>query len=143
MGAKFEIYKDKAGEFRFRLKAGNGEVIATGESYKAKAGCKNGIESVKKNAADAKVEIIDKAEEEVMAFLQMETQQQYWLAKALILLSDINLSRGEDFQARQYLITLQNNYRGQDDILSIVADKIRLLDSLQQPKQEEEKEEEL
>ena len=86
---------------------------------------------------------IDKAEEEVMAFLQMETQQQYWLAKALILLSDINLSRGEDFQARQYLITLQNNYRGQDDILSIVADKIRLLDSLQQPKQEEEKEEEL
>ena len=73
---------------------------------------------------------LDKSEEEIMAFMQMETQQQYWLAKALILLSDINLSRGEDFQARQYLITLQNNYRGQDDILSTVAEKMKILDSL-------------
>lgn len=52
---KFEVYKDKAGEFRFRLKATNGQVIATGEGYKALAGCMNGIESVKKNAADASV----------------------------------------------------------------------------------------
>ena len=52
---KFEIYKDKAGEFRFRLKATNGLVIATGEGYKAMAGCKNGIESIKKNAPDAVV----------------------------------------------------------------------------------------
>ena len=52
---KFEIYKDKAGEFRFRLKATNGQVIATGEGYKAMAGCKNGIESIKKNAPDAVV----------------------------------------------------------------------------------------
>ncbi len=50
---KFEIYKDKAGEFRFRLKATNGQVIATGEGYKALTGCKNGIASVKKNAVDA------------------------------------------------------------------------------------------
>lgn len=47
---KFEIYKDKKGEFRFRLKAGNGETILTSEGYKSKDGCKNGIESVKKNA---------------------------------------------------------------------------------------------
>lgn len=47
---KFEIYTDKAGEFRFRLKARNGEIIAVSEGYKAMAGCKNGIESVKKNA---------------------------------------------------------------------------------------------
>lgn len=52
---KFEIYKDKAGEFRFRLKATNGQVIATGEGYKAMAGCKNGIESIRKNAPDAVV----------------------------------------------------------------------------------------
>ena len=50
---KFEMYADKAGEFRFRLKATNGQVIAVSEGYKAKASCKNGIESVKKNAADA------------------------------------------------------------------------------------------
>ena len=50
---KFEIYADKAGEFRFRLKATNGQVIATSEGYKALASCKNGVESVKKNAVDA------------------------------------------------------------------------------------------
>lgn len=52
---KFEIYQDKAGEYRFRLKATNGQIIAVGEGYKAKSGCQNGIESVKKNAPDAEV----------------------------------------------------------------------------------------
>ena len=52
---KFEIYVDKSNEFRFRLKATNGQIIATGEGYKALAGCLNGIESVKKNAADAEI----------------------------------------------------------------------------------------
>ncbi|WP_431240434.1 YegP family protein [Mycolicibacterium aichiense] len=56
MAGKFELYKDKAGEFRFRLKAGNGEVIATGEGYKTKASALNGIESIKKNAPDAPVD---------------------------------------------------------------------------------------
>ena len=53
---KFEMYVDKAGEFRFRLKATNGQVIAVSEGYKAMASCLNGIESVKKNAVDAPVE---------------------------------------------------------------------------------------
>lgn len=53
---KFEMYKDKAGEFRFRLKARNGENIATSEGYKAKSSCQNGMESVKKNVVDAKIE---------------------------------------------------------------------------------------
>lgn len=52
---KFEVYLDKAGEFRFRLKATNGQIIAVSEGYKAMAGCMNGIESVKKNAADAPI----------------------------------------------------------------------------------------
>ena len=52
---KFEVYLDKRGEFRFRLKATNGQIIATSEGYKALAGCMNGIESVKKNAAEAEV----------------------------------------------------------------------------------------
>ena len=52
---KFEMYIDNAGEYRFRLKARNGEVIATSEGYKAKAGCLNGIESVKKNAPEAEI----------------------------------------------------------------------------------------
>ena len=52
---KFEIYADKAGEFRFRLKARNGEIIATSEGYSSKAACENGIESVKKNAPEAEI----------------------------------------------------------------------------------------
>ena len=52
---KFEVYTDKAGEFRFRLKATNGQVIAVSEGYKAIASCLNGIESVKKNAPEAAV----------------------------------------------------------------------------------------
>jgi uncharacterized protein YegP (UPF0339 family) len=47
---KFEIYKDKIGEFRFRLKSSNGQTILMGEGYSAKAGCNNGIASVKKNS---------------------------------------------------------------------------------------------
>ncbi|BBY64382.1 UPF0339 protein [Mycolicibacterium helvum] len=55
MAGKFEITKDKAGKFRFRLKAGNGEIIAVSEAYETKASANNGIESVKKNAPDAAV----------------------------------------------------------------------------------------
>ena len=50
MAGKFEVYKDKAGEFRLRLKAGNGQNILGSEGYSAKASCMNGIESVKKNS---------------------------------------------------------------------------------------------
>lgn len=52
---KFEIYQDKKGEFRFRLKATNGQTIAASEGYVKKASCKNGIESVIKNSQDAPV----------------------------------------------------------------------------------------
>ena len=52
---KFEVYVDKAGEFRYRLKATNGQIIAVGESYKALSSCLNGIESVRKNAAENKI----------------------------------------------------------------------------------------
>ena len=52
---KFEMYEDKGGEFRFRLKARNGEIIATSEGYKTKASCENGIESVRKNAPEAEI----------------------------------------------------------------------------------------
>ena len=53
---KFEMYIDKAGEYRFRLKATNGQTIATSEGYSAKAGCLNGIDSVKRNAPDAEID---------------------------------------------------------------------------------------
>ena len=53
---KFEMYQDKAGEFRFRLKARNGEIIAVSEGYTTKASCENGIASVQKNAPEAEIE---------------------------------------------------------------------------------------
>jgi uncharacterized protein YegP (UPF0339 family) len=53
MAGKFELYTDKRGEYRFRLKASNGQPIAVSEGYTTKAAAKNGIESVRKNAPDA------------------------------------------------------------------------------------------
>lgn len=55
MAGKFEVYADASGKFRFRLKAGNGEVIATGQGYTTKAGALKGVEAVKRAAADAPV----------------------------------------------------------------------------------------
>ncbi|MFC9559861.1 YegP family protein [Agromyces sp. NPDC056965] len=56
MAGKFELYEDAAGKWRFRLKAGNGEIIASSEAYNSKASAEGGIESVKRNAPDAPTE---------------------------------------------------------------------------------------
>jgi len=55
MPAKFEVYQDAKKQFRFRLKAANGEIVATGEAYTTKRACMNGIASIKKNAPVAEV----------------------------------------------------------------------------------------
>ncbi|MGA8905803.1 MAG: YegP family protein [Candidatus Bathyarchaeia archaeon] len=52
---KFEVYKDHAEKFRWRLKASNDEEIASGQGYESKEGCMGGVESVKKNASKAKI----------------------------------------------------------------------------------------
>ncbi|MDO5670121.1 MAG: YegP family protein [Corynebacterium sp.] len=59
MAGKFEVYQDKAGKYRFRLKASNGQVIATGEAYESKASCLNGVASVQKNAPGAAIVEVD------------------------------------------------------------------------------------
>lgn len=59
MAGKFEVYEDKGGKYRFRLKAGNGQVIASGQGYATKESCLNGIESVRKNAPDASISDIE------------------------------------------------------------------------------------
>ncbi|VXB39136.1 YegP family protein [Aeromicrobium sp. 9AM] len=53
MAGKFELYRDKSGEYRFRLKASNGQTIAVSEGYSSKSSALNGIESVKNNAPGA------------------------------------------------------------------------------------------
>jgi len=59
MAAKFEVFKGKGGDFRFRLKAANGKVVAQGQGYKSKDACLKGIESIKKNAKGASVVVTD------------------------------------------------------------------------------------
>lgn len=60
MAGKFELWVDKGGDYRWNLKAGNGEVIATSQGYASKASALNGIDSVRRNAADAEVVEIEK-----------------------------------------------------------------------------------
>ena len=59
MAGKFELYQDKAGKYRFRLKSSNGQVIAVGEAYESKSAAQNGIASVQKNAPGAETVEVD------------------------------------------------------------------------------------
>lgn len=68
------------------------------------------------------------SEQEIISFTQMQTSQQYWLAKGLILLSDINAQRNDVFQAKQYLLALQANYQQTDDIRTIILEKLAALE---------------
>lgn len=79
---------------------------------------------------------IDQAEEEVMSFTEMNTQHQYWLARAIILLSDIALVHDDSFQASQYLLALQTNYEQKDDIQTIVAERLQKIEA-SMPQEEE------
>jgi len=67
------------------------------------------------------------AENEIMEFANSKTQQQYWLAKSFILLADISIKQGDLFQAKQYLLSLQANYKQTDDIQSIAAERLQLI----------------
>jgi uncharacterized protein len=55
MAGRFEVYSDKAGKFRFRLKASNGQVVASGEAYESKAAAKDGCEAVQRAANGAEI----------------------------------------------------------------------------------------
>ena len=56
MAGKFEVYEDKAGKFRFRLKAGNGEIVAQGEAYETRSGARDGCEAVQRAADGAAID---------------------------------------------------------------------------------------
>ena len=81
---------------------------------------------------------LDNAEQEIMAFAQMNTQHQYWLAKAMILLADISLKREDTYQAQQYLLALQANYHAEDDIQGIIAERLASINAMQQSEQTED-----
>jgi len=81
---------------------------------------------------------LDNAEAEVMAFAQMNTQHQYWLAKAMILLADISLKRDDTYQAQQYLLALQANYHADDDIQGILAEHLAAINAMTQTEQDDD-----
>lgn len=64
------------------------------------------------------------AETVLMNFIENGTPHQYWLARGFILLADIYIRQGDDFQARQYLTSLQNNYKGDDEIAAMIEDRL-------------------
>lgn len=59
MAGKFEVYEDRSGKYRFRLKAGNGEIVATGEAYNTRSAAEKGCESVQRAADGASVTFVD------------------------------------------------------------------------------------
>lgn len=61
MAGKFEVYEDSAGKYRFRLKAGNGEIVATGQGYASKDAAHKGVEAVRRAAVDAPVVDVPKS----------------------------------------------------------------------------------
>jgi TolA-binding protein len=69
----------------------------------------------------------DKAEKELTNFISQGTTHQYWLARGFILLADVYIRKGDDFQARQYLASLQKNYTGKDDIARMIEDRLSKL----------------
>jgi hypothetical protein len=71
------------------------------------------------------------AEEEIMSFTSMNTTHQYWLAKSLILLADINVDKNDLFQAKRYLIVLQNNYKQSEEINQLVESKLKHIEQLE------------
>lgn len=77
---------------------------------------------------------LDLAEAEVMDFASQNTQQQYWLAKCFLLLSDIYVQRGDDFQAKQYLYSLQANYHTQDDIQPLLQSRLQSIEERENEK---------
>lgn len=85
---------------------------------------------------------LDSSEAQIMEFASMNTQQQYWLARSFVLLADIYIVRDDLFQAKQYLLSLKQNYRVQDDVQTLVEDRLKKIEEAEQTKTEEEDEDE-
>ena len=67
------------------------------------------------------------AEKELLNYIEQSTPHAYWLARSFVLLSDVYVAMGKDLDARQYLLSLQQNYQGNDDIESMIEDRLKIL----------------
>ena len=67
------------------------------------------------------------AEKELLGYIEQSTPHAYWLARSFVLLSDVYVAMGKDLDARQYLLSLQQNYKGDDDIESMIESRLQKL----------------
>lgn len=79
-----------------------------------------------------RLNLLNDAEREVLEFAKTGTSHQYWLAKGFIVLSDVYVKKGEDFQAKQYLLSLQKNYTKQDTIQSMIIQRLETINKRSQ-----------
>lgn len=75
---------------------------------------------------------LNDAENEITAFSKAGTPYHYWLAKSMVLLADIEMKRGDDFQAKQYLLSLQKNYKTKDEIQVMITTRLEEINSREQ-----------
>lgn len=81
---------------------------------------------------------LESAESEIMRFAGSKSQHQYWLARSMVLLSDINMQRGDMFQAKQYLLSLRNNYHQEDDIQSLIRERLQAIEQQEEALDQQE-----
>ena len=72
-------------------------------------------------------ESYDFCEDEINEFIEMSTPHAYWMARSFILLADLYAAQGKTLEAKQYLLSLQNNYDGDDDIADIITERLEKL----------------
>jgi hypothetical protein len=70
---------------------------------------------------------MSESENEIMDFAKKNTPYQFWLAKSFVLLADIYIKKGDDFQAKQYLLSLQKNYTEADEIQTLINDRLKAI----------------
>lgn len=85
------------------------------------------------------VKKLDESEAEIFDFIEKNTPYQFWLARCFVLLADIYVEKGDDFQAKQYLLSLRDNYKVQDDIQGLIAERLEKIEKREKDNAETEK----
>lgn len=112
-------------------------LLASGEGAKAAADLKRlATDTRTKQGAEAKYLLAQylfdnnshqECEQEILNYIETGTPHAYWMARSFVLLSDLYMAQGRNMEAKQYLLSLQNNYSGNDDIASLINERLQKL----------------
>ena len=75
---------------------------------------------------------LEESEQQIMDFAEKNTPHQFWLARSFVLLADIYMKKGDDFQAKQYLLSVQNNYNENNEIQQLITERLELIANREQ-----------